>query len=578
MKLRISRLRRSSAAPLLFCALGAAWGGAVAAPPLPTAAELAATCPHLSAASVASALPVANTTIASATWVAASATTPEHCQIDGEVNRRTGIDGKSYAIRFRMRMPVHWNSRFFMGGGGGTNGNLVDPVARVAEGYATIGTDSGHDNGVHNVPTAGGTAAFGLDPQARVDFAYNAYDRVTRIGKALVQRFYTKAASHAYFVGCSEGGREGLLMTQRFPQHHDGVVSGDPVLHLPLGPLSGVFTTQLFAGLATRSGLTLANGQPAINKTYSDTDLLLMRSAVLGACDALDGLADGIVDNLPACTKPLVDAQLAALTCSGAKTEACLSADQIATMRKAFDGTFDSRGTQLYSDWQWDAGIGGLNGNTYNPSWRSWWLGSFASATNNAIKLNFATALAVAYTTPPRPVATADSLAYSLGYDFDTEPIKLYVTSGALHAVGRAALLHRCGRPERLQRPRRQADSVSPGPATPRCRSMTRCVGLQGNEPPDGRRHAVVRPHVRGARHGALQRRACHRQLRHAAATGRLGREGSGARRRGGPGHEPRLLRRGLAQPPAVPLPEAVPLQRFRATSTTPPTSAAANR
>ena len=156
-----------------------------------------------------------------------------------------------------------------------------------------------------------------------------------------------------------------------------------------------------------------------------------MRRAVLGACDALDGLADGIVDNLPACTKPLVDAQLAALTCSGAKTEACLSADQIATMRKAFDGTFDSRGTQLYSDWQWDAGIGGLNGNTYNPSWRSWWLGSFASASNNAIKLNFATALAVAYTTPPRPVATADSLAYSLGYDFDTEPIKLYVTSGA---------------------------------------------------------------------------------------------------------------------------------------------------
>ena len=262
MKLRISRLRRSSAAPLLFCALGAAWGGAVAAAPLPTAAELAATCPQLSAASVASALPVANTTIASATWVAATATTPEHCQIDGEVNRRTGIDGKSYAIRFRMRMPAHWNSRFFMGGGGGTNGNLVDPVARVAEGYATIGTDGGHDNGVHNVPTAGGTAAFGLDPQARIDFAYNAYDRVTRIGKALVQRFYTKAASHAYFVGCSEGGREGLLMTQRFPQHYDGVVSGDPVLHLPLGPLSGIFTTQLFAGLATRSGLSWPTASP----------------------------------------------------------------------------------------------------------------------------------------------------------------------------------------------------------------------------------------------------------------------------------------------------------------------------
>lgn len=411
---------------------GPAANAPTAPPPLPSAADLAAACPQLASAAVAAALPVARTTITSAVAVAAAAKTPAHCQIDGEINRRTGIDGMPYAIRFRLRLPTaSWNGRFFMGGGGGTNGNLVDPVARLAEGYATIGTDGGHDNAVNHVATAGGAASFGVDPQARIDFAYNAYDQVTQVGKALVHRFYRRAPAHSYFVGCSEGGREALLMAQRFPHHYDGLVAGAPVLHLPLGPLSGIYTTQLFAGLATRSGLQHANGTPAIGKTYSDADLLLMRQAVLGACDRLDGLEDGIVDNLAACTKPLVNTRLADLRCSGAKTEACLTADQIATMQKAFEGSFDSKGQRLYPDWQWDGGIGGRNGSTYNPSWRAWWLGAHASPTNNAIKLNFATALAVAYTTPPLlPISTADSLAYSMGYNFDTEPAKLYAVSG----------------------------------------------------------------------------------------------------------------------------------------------------
>jgi feruloyl esterase len=418
--------------PLVLTTLATACGGG-ADGAVPTATELAAMCPQLAAASGAAGLPAANTTIASATVVAATGTAPEHCRIDGEINRRTGIDGQSYAIRFRLRMPTAgWNGRFYMGGGGGTNGNLVDPQARLAEGYATIGTDGGHDNAVNTVASAGGAAAFGVDPQARIDFAYNAYDQVTQVGKALVRRFYTQAPKYSYFVGCSEGGREAMLMSQRFPDHYDGVVAGDPVLHLPLGPLSGINTTQLFAGLATRSGLQLADGQPALGKTYSDLDLLLMRNAVLGACDSLDGLADGIVDNLPACTKALVSARLAETQCSGAKTDACLTADQIATMQRAFDGTFNSQGTQLYSDWQWDAGIGGRNGSAFNPSWRSWWIGSYTAATNTAIKLNFATAEAVAYTTPPLlPISAADSLSYSMGYNFDTEPIKLYTTSGA---------------------------------------------------------------------------------------------------------------------------------------------------
>jgi feruloyl esterase len=418
--------------PMVLSALASACGGSdTASPSPPTAADLATACPGLSSAAVAQGLPVAKTNISKAALVAATATAPEHCQVDGEINRRTGLDGQSYAIRFRLRMPTStWNGRFFMGGGGGTNGTLVDPIARLSEGYATIGTDGGHDNAVNNVATAGGTSSFGVDPQARVDFAYNAYDQVTQVGKALVDRFYQQSPKYSYFVGCSEGGREAMLMTQRFPAHYDGVVAGDPVLHIPLGPLAGLYTTKLFAGLAQRSGLVLANGDPGIVKTYSDPDLLLMRNAVLAACDALDGLVDGIVDNQPACTPAAVSAKLAQIQCTGSKTDTCLSADQIETMKKAYAGAVNSKGTQLYSDWQWDAGMGGLNGAAYNPSWRSWWLGSYASATNNATKLNFATAEAVIYTTPPLlPLSPADSLSYSLNYDFDTEPIKLYSTT-----------------------------------------------------------------------------------------------------------------------------------------------------
>lgn len=420
--------------PMFLLATTAALVGCVnPTRPAPEAVSVApvSQCTALSAYPLPVTLPGAKSGIRSSQLVSAANGLPEHCAVEAEINRRIGSDGQPYAITFILRMPTQtWNGRFFMGGGGGTNGVLTDPVQRLKEGYATIGTDGGHDNKINNLPQAGGTAAFGVDHEARVDFAYRAYDLVTQSGKALVHRFYQRAPQKSYFMGCSEGGREALLMSQRFPEHYDGIISGAPVLHLPLGPMSGIYTTQLFAALAKRSGHQLPNGDPALGMTYSDQDLMLMRHAVLNACDALDGLADGIVDNQTACTAERVAPALEAVQCTTAKTDQCLSADQISTMKKAYLGTFDSRGTPLYSDWQWDAGVGGLNGKTFNPSWRSWWLGSHSSERNNAIKLTFATAEAVIYTTPPLlPISSADVLRYSLSYNFDSEPVKLFTTT-----------------------------------------------------------------------------------------------------------------------------------------------------
>src|SRR5206468_7377850 len=203
---------------------------AAAPAPAPAAAPFSAAtaCAGMSTSALAAVFPEAKTTIKTAVLQAGTATVPENCQVDGQINARTGVDGLPYAINFRLRLPTVWNQRFYMQGGGGTDGSVPDATAVMAQGYATIGTDSGHDNTLDNNPNAGGTGAFGVDPQARVDFGYNSYDQVAVTGKALVKAYYGSPQTFSYFQGCSEGGREAMLMPQRFPDHFDGVTAGDP--------------------------------------------------------------------------------------------------------------------------------------------------------------------------------------------------------------------------------------------------------------------------------------------------------------------------------------------------------------
>ena len=425
----ISRLLRFIAIPLLL--------------PCFQAAHAQVTCATLASVNSFPGLPTISITAVTSNPVTVATSTspamPAHCELTGAMNKRVGsVDGKPYAINFQLRLPTPWNGRFFMQGGGGTDGTLGAAVGPLGGGqivnalslnYAVVSTDSGHDNTLDNDPNAGGSADFGVDPQARIDFGYNSYDLVTRAGKAYVETYYGKPPEKSYFVGCSEGGREGLLMAQRFPENYDGIVAGDPVLHLPLGPMAGVYLSQVFAGLATRSGLFLANGQPAIANTYSDPDLMLVSNAVLAACDKLDGLVDGIVDNGPACTSERVYPKLLAIQCTGAKSASCLTADQISSMEKSFAGPVNSKGEQLYSAYPWDAGMSGQNGTAYNQSWRSWWLGSYNATTNSSIKLAFAPVLGVAYTQPP-VLPLTNAFNYAMGYNFDTDVPKIYATSG----------------------------------------------------------------------------------------------------------------------------------------------------
>lgn len=351
-----------------------------------------------------------------------------HCEVIGKINPRTGVDGKPYAIGFHLRLPDNWNERFYFQGGGGTDGNLGDALGggALAKSYAVVSTDGGHDNVVDYDPNAGGTAAFGVDPQARIDYGYNAVDEVTQAAKDILKRYYGKRPHYSYFVGCSNGGRQGMVASQRFPRYFDGIVAGDPGFDLPKAAVAEAWNEQALAPLATRLS---TNGQPYLPDTFSDADLILAANAILAACDDLDGLVDGIVDNYAACTNDRVYPQLESIQCTGPKTASCLSADQIEALKMIYAGPKNSRGKQLYSDWQWDQGISGI------LSLRLWSLGLPAAPgkplVNNALNLTLGGgALPLVFVTPPAITPVTGLEAYIFGFNFDTDAPKIFKTSG----------------------------------------------------------------------------------------------------------------------------------------------------
>lgn len=348
-----------------------------------------------------------------------------HCEVIGKINPRTGVDGKSYAIGFHLRLPDNWNKRFFFQGGGGTDGSIGDALGNgvVAQGYAVVSTDAGHDNTIDNDPNAGGTAAFGVDPQARIDYGYNAVDQVTQTAKIIIKKYFGSYPAYSYFVGCSNGGRQGMVASQRFPRYFDGIVAGDPGFDLPKAAVAEAWNEQALAPLATSLS---TNGQPYLPDTFSDADLELAANAILAACDDLDGLVDGIVDNYAACTNRRVYPQLKAIQCTGPKNAGCLSAGQVEALKMIYAGPENSRGKQLYSDWQWDPGISGF------LSLRLWSLGiPIPQPANNALNLTLGGgALPLIFVTPPAITPETGLEAYIFGFNFDTDAPKIFKTSG----------------------------------------------------------------------------------------------------------------------------------------------------
>jgi hypothetical protein len=159
-------------------------------------------------------------------------TLPAHCVLTGYLEDRVGVNDVAYATGFELRLPLDWNDRFYFQGGGGTDGAIRPAIGQntpgqplaLTLGFAVASTDAGHTG------ANGRDASFGLDPKARIDWGYNSLDLVTTVSKALLQHSYGHQPSYSYFVGNSNGGRQGLVAAQRFANHFDGILSGAPII------------------------------------------------------------------------------------------------------------------------------------------------------------------------------------------------------------------------------------------------------------------------------------------------------------------------------------------------------------
>lgn len=274
---------------------------------------------------------------------------PAHCRIDGTIDRRTGRNNKPYAIGFAVAMPVAWNGRFLFQGGGGLNGAVNPPtgaqyagdVPALAQGYAVVSTDSGHQGSNFD-------ASFFEDQEAALNFLYQAIDKVTAVGKQIVSTHYGRPAQYSYFVGCSTGGREAMISSQRFPRHFDGIVAGAPAMRTGYSNLGLRIATDALNAVAPKDG----EGRPQTNQALSDADRKLVVDRFLETCDALDGTRDGLVFATRSCR---FDPQT--LACTGAKTASCLTQAQVNAVKVVMGEKKASDGRQIYPGYFYDTGI-----------------------------------------------------------------------------------------------------------------------------------------------------------------------------------------------------------------------------
>ena len=199
-----------------------------------------------------------------------------HLQIQGVIGGN---------IRFELLLPDTWNGRFVMGGGGGFVGS-VQNAARdsVNRGYATVGTDTGHEY------QPGYMAGWARDNvEAQLNFGYLAVHRTAEVAKALTRAYYRADPAHCYFVGCSRGGGQAMMESQRYPKDFDGIVAGAPA-----------FNWTGIAAMSVSIAKALYPDPAHLDHTVLDKEALQkLRQGILDQCDEQDGLKDGIIDNPP---------------------------------------------------------------------------------------------------------------------------------------------------------------------------------------------------------------------------------------------------------------------------------------
>ncbi|HLI84659.1 MAG TPA: tannase/feruloyl esterase family alpha/beta hydrolase [Bryobacteraceae bacterium] len=251
-------------------------------------------------------------------------------------------------VKFELWMPAAWNRKLLAVGNGGLAGSInyrqmLDPLRR---GYATSSTNTGHDAKNNDASWAVGHM------QRVIDFAHRAVHVTSQADKAVIEAFYGARPAHAYFSGCSEGGQEALIAAQRYPKDFDGIIAGDPAnfwTHNEIG--------HIWVALATRGDSYIPPGKVA-----------LIAQAVNNACDALDGIRDGILNDPRRCH---FDPNT--LLCKAGDAPDCLTSTQAEAVQKLYDGP----GEKIYP--------GLVPGGEAGPGgWANWMSGAAPGASGHA--------------------------------------------------------------------------------------------------------------------------------------------------------------------------------------------------
>ncbi|MDB6001846.1 MAG: hypothetical protein JWP52_3545 [Rhizobacter sp.] len=274
-----------------------------------------------------------NTTVSSATYVTSDLTigttvvAAPFCRI--QALAKPTADSQ---IGFEVWLPplASWNSKYQSIGSGSSAGAIstASMVSPLADGYAVMATDNGHITDATR-PNGAAEQTWALGhPEKIIDFAYRAQHVSTVRAKEVVRDFYRKAATKAYFVGCSQGGHHALMEASRYPEDHDAIVAGAPGWEWFNLMTAEVWNSQAFLQDAT---------------AIVGAKNTLLNTAVIAACDAADGVTDGVINDPRSCTfNP------ASLQCTGADSPSCLTAVQVTAAQRIYGGAKQPDGTVIF--------------------------------------------------------------------------------------------------------------------------------------------------------------------------------------------------------------------------------------
>jgi feruloyl esterase len=219
-------------------------------------------------------------------WVEATDNTPAYAIVEGSI---FPLDPNGWPINFRVLLPANWSHRAIQSGGGGMNGSITVREGKnpmINKGFVMYGSDSGHQDGRGTALASGPSGAkpddWALNEEAIRNLGYMQMKKTHDAAMVIIERIYNERPRFNYYVGGSQGGREGLMVAQRYPADYDGIISDIPIVSL--------------STLMLAPELIRIKEKPLVN-WVTPAKANIIRTEFLRQCDKLDGLSDGIINN-----------------------------------------------------------------------------------------------------------------------------------------------------------------------------------------------------------------------------------------------------------------------------------------